>query len=384
MMLVPFVVPPVLVARFATVAALLVATSGDGRRCCVGGADAFGLARSLPASLQQQRQQQHSRRSLPFLWSSTGRYETPATTTTTTTRQWPYRQQQQRCRVTTTTTATPSLSLSSRSPSALRLSSPSGGGGGGGGGAKGFGGGSSGAGEARTQKKKKKKKNDKARNSPGEEEAPAKQELRQQRDRDETEGRQEESSSPNAGQRALAEMRRRRAEAKDAELRRLRELKLADEQLAVAPAAIPERVAVRMGRRMLPFVGAPLFLALGSFVGFWYFATYRNVEFQPSLVAGVTTSLLVAALLGITYSLLSASWDEDREGDFLGGDEFKRNLENVRDGLGRSRENAVIREKMAGLDEKEIDAALSDLERREKNESKRRQTLEGKLQDELE
>jgi Photosynthesis affected mutant 68 len=107
----------------------------------------------------------------------------------------------------------------------------------------------------------------------------------------------EQQQQLNAGQRALEEMRRQRAEEKDAELRRVRELVQADEQLSEAPASIPEPVAQRMGKRMLPFVGLPLFAGMGAFVAFWYFATYKNVEFQPVLVAGSTIGILVVGLM---------------------------------------------------------------------------------------
>ena len=105
------------------------------------------------------------------------------------------------------------------------------------------------------------------------------------------------SSSPNAGQAALAEMRRQRAEAKDAELRKVREMLQADKQVEQAPAAIPEKVAQRMGQRMLPFVGLPLLGGMGCFVAFWYLATYKDMEFQPVLVAGSTILILVFSLL---------------------------------------------------------------------------------------
>jgi len=111
----------------------------------------------------------------------------------------------------------------------------------------------------------------------------------------------------NDGQRALAELRRQRAEQRDEELRKLRDLLAADQQLQDTPAAIPEKVAQRMGKRMLPFVGVPLFLALGTFVGFWYFATYKNVEFQPSVVASVTAGLMVVSLLVRVYLILRHS-----------------------------------------------------------------------------
>ena len=101
----------------------------------------------------------------------------------------------------------------------------------------------------------------------------------------------------NAGQKALADMRRQKAEQKDAELRKIMELKQLDQQVQDSAPAIPEKVAMRMGKRMLPFVGVPLFLSMTSFVAFWYFATYKNIEFQPGMVASVSIALLVFGLL---------------------------------------------------------------------------------------
>jgi hypothetical protein len=109
---------------------------------------------------------------------------------------------------------------------------------------------------------------------------------------------QEKAEKPmNAGQKALEELRRQRAEAKDAELRKVRDMLAADKQVEQSPATIPEKVAQRMGQRMLPFVGVPLFLAMGTFVAFWYFATYKNMEFQPTVVAGTTSGLLFVGLM---------------------------------------------------------------------------------------
>jgi hypothetical protein len=195
---------------------------------------------------------------------------------------------------------------------------------------------------------------------------------------------EQQQSSLNAGQLALEQMRRQRIEKEEAELRSVRELMLQDKLAKETPAVIPEKVAQRMGRRMLPFVGLPLFLAMGTFVGFWYFATYKNMEFQPAAVATTTVFLLVVGLLGITYSLLSASWDPDREGDLFGVGEFKTNVESIRAGLSRSRENTLLREKMAELGDNEIKAALNELERKEKAEMRRSQSLASKLNEELE
>ena len=82
---------------------------------------------------------------------------------------------------------------------------------------------------------------------------------------------------------------------------------------------------------------------------------------------------------GITYSIISASWDEDREGSFLGTDEFKKNIGSIQDGLSRSKDNLLLREKMAGLGESEIESAISDMDRRDK----KGQSFQSKMGDEL-
>lgn len=106
-------------------------------------------------------------------------------------------------------------------------------------------------------------------------------------------------SDMSMGKAALERMRREQAEKRNAELRKVKEVQEVDALLRESPeaAVIPEKVAQRMGARMLPFVGIPLFGAMGSFVGFWYMATYRDMEFQPALVATATVALLVFGLV---------------------------------------------------------------------------------------
>jgi Photosynthesis affected mutant 68 len=81
---------------------------------------------------------------------------------------------------------------------------------------------------------------------------------------------------------------------------------------------------------------------------------------------------------------MSASWDENRDGDLLGTDEFQRNLDSIKDGLSRSRGNALLRERMAGLSDAEIKRALQELEKKEGAESRRTQSLQAKLEEDLE
>ena len=64
----------------------------------------------------------------------------------------------------------------------------------------------------------------------------------------------------------------------------------------------------------------------------------------------------------------------------LGIEEFQKNVGNIKEGLDRSKENLILREKMAGLPEAEIEAAIADLERREKREL----SFQSKMKEELE
>jgi hypothetical protein len=75
------------------------------------------------------------------------------------------------------------------------------------------------------------------------------------------------------GKIALEQMRRVKAEERNAELQKIKNVQDVDQlvrETGGEAAVIPEKVAQRMGKRMLPFVGIPLFGGVGAFVGFWY------------------------------------------------------------------------------------------------------------------
>jgi len=139
-----------------------------------------------------------------------------------------------------------------------------------------------------------------------------------------------------------------------------------------------------MGKRMLPFVGLPLFGGMGVFVGFWYLATYKGLEFQPTLVAYSTIVVLIVGLLGITYSVMSASWDPEVEGSTLGVQEFQTNIGNIQDGLRRSRENALLREKMRKIPRDEMKSEMKRLDKEDESKREKGMGLKEKLEKDLE
>jgi hypothetical protein len=82
-------------------------------------------------------------------------------------------------------------------------------------------------------------------------------------------------------------------------------------------AGIPEAVSQRMARRMAYFAGFPSALSMLTFVGS-YVAMQRYHVVVPT-VAVLLVSLLFFGLgvVGLSYGMLSASWDEE-PGSLLG------------------------------------------------------------------
>ncbi|XP_006656932.1 protein PAM68, chloroplastic-like [Oryza brachyantha] len=90
-------------------------------------------------------------------------------------------------------------------------------------------------------------------------------------------------------------------------------------------AAIPEVVTNRMMRRVGVSVGAPLAVGVGFFPAFYYLKTVAKVDVPTWIPFGVSFVFFGAALLGVSYGIVSASWDPSREGSLLGWSEARRN-----------------------------------------------------------
>jgi hypothetical protein len=96
-------------------------------------------------------------------------------------------------------------------------------------------------------------------------------------------------------------------------------------------SAIPDVVSKRMGRRMAIFCGIPSVLGMLSLVVFYWLKVNKVVELPPYVAFAVSFGFLGLGVLGLSYGLFSASWDEENAGSTLGGDEFKVNLGRTRD-----------------------------------------------------
>ncbi|KAF8063793.1 PAM68 [Scenedesmus sp. PABB004] len=107
----------------------------------------------------------------------------------------------------------------------------------------------------------------------------------------------------------------------------------AQQQAQQAPAAAqasvsetPQVVVDRMFRRVLTFAGAPVALGVVLFPLFWYLKVVAKVEYPLWVVYVTQATMFGGGLLGITYGILSTSWDPRREGTALGWTELQANL----------------------------------------------------------
>jgi predicted phage tail protein len=89
--------------------------------------------------------------------------------------------------------------------------------------------------------------------------------------------------------------------------------------------AIPKIVSQRMIRRVAGFCGVPTILGIVTLVASYLLAVYAQIKLPAIAVLLVNMGLFGLGVLGITYGVLSASWDEERVGGLVGLSEFSTN-----------------------------------------------------------
>lgn len=89
--------------------------------------------------------------------------------------------------------------------------------------------------------------------------------------------------------------------------------------------SIPKVVSQRMIRRVAAFCGIPTALGITTLIVSYLLTIYTEIRLAPIAVLLVNMGLFGLGVLGITYGVLSASWDEDRVGNWLGLAEFGTN-----------------------------------------------------------
>lgn len=91
-------------------------------------------------------------------------------------------------------------------------------------------------------------------------------------------------------------------------------------------AAIPDVVSKRMVRRMAVFCGIPSASGMSSLVIFYWLKANNIIDLPPYAALVVSLGFLVLGIIGLSFGIFSASWDENRVGSLLGIEELKLNL----------------------------------------------------------
>lgn len=96
-------------------------------------------------------------------------------------------------------------------------------------------------------------------------------------------------------------------------------------------ATVPEQITNRMLKRILLFSGGPVMLGMLLFPAFYYVKKVQGIDLPVWAVYIIQTGVFGAGLLGISYGIISSSWDVSREGSLSGWNEFQANLPMVLD-----------------------------------------------------
>ncbi len=82
--------------------------------------------------------------------------------------------------------------------------------------------------------------------------------------------------------------------------------------------------------RMAILSGTPLLMALFTFVGSYFILVNEIFPLPNQAVVLVSMGWFGLSVLGLSYGILSASWEEDQPGSWLGWQEFNTNFRRMR------------------------------------------------------
>ena len=100
---------------------------------------------------------------------------------------------------------------------------------------------------------------------------------------------------------------------------------------------IPDAVANRMARRIAIATGLPTVAGMGVFVGSYLLVSRHILDISPSATLLASGGCFLLGLVGLSYGVLSASW-EDTPGSFFGSEQIPVNLTRLKASLRALRE----------------------------------------------
>ena len=95
------------------------------------------------------------------------------------------------------------------------------------------------------------------------------------------------------------------------------------------PNGIPKYVADRMAKRIFFTAGIPTILGMSVFVVSYIIVTRNIAEIPPSSTIAISASFFLLGLGGLSYGILSASWDKEPV-SFFGIENIPLNIERAK------------------------------------------------------
>ena len=103
-------------------------------------------------------------------------------------------------------------------------------------------------------------------------------------------------------------------------------------------SSIPSYVANRMARRIAFTTGIPTLSGMGVFIGSYFLISKGIADISPTLTLVSSAICFLIGLLGLSYGILSASWDFN-PGSFLGFENIKPNINRMKDAFKTSQKD---------------------------------------------
>ncbi len=107
---------------------------------------------------------------------------------------------------------------------------------------------------------------------------------------------------------------------------------------------IPEAVANRMARRIAIATGLPTLLGMAVFIASYLLVSRHILDIPPSATLLASGACFLLGLVGLSYGVLSASWEE-APGSVFGGEQIPLNLSRVKLSLKALRDGPAISDK---------------------------------------
>ena len=95
-------------------------------------------------------------------------------------------------------------------------------------------------------------------------------------------------------------------------------------------SGIPKNIANRMARRIAFTTGIPTLAGMGVFIGSYFVISRGIADISPTLTLVSSALCFLVGLLGLSYGILSASWDFS-PGTFLGLENISPNINRIKD-----------------------------------------------------